>query len=98
MPKRQTVTDFGAREGELKQGVLKVAVIAGGAAGNHTVTGIRVGDELVSVIHVAGAGTDVTDIANLTSEFSVSADDTINNTGGTSSAGGKLLIHYIDRT
>ncbi len=68
------------------------AVVAGGAAGNFTVTGISVGDEIVSVIHHNG-----TTVQNLTGEFSVSAADTINNTGGTATAG-TLVIQYRDLT
>lgn len=78
------------------------AVISGGVAGNHTVTGIRVesasalggGDDLVSVIRHIGAGTAVTDISDLTSEFTITADSTINNTGGTNTTGSKLQVLY----
>lgn len=98
MPKTHVTTPHGSREGTLVTGLLKVAVIAGGSAGNRTVTGIATADELVSVLHIAGAGTDVTDIEDLTSEFSITAANTINNTGGTSSASGKLLVIYLDRS
>lgn len=80
----------------VKGSFLKAAVISGGSAGAHTVTGITTSDELVLVLQVAGAGTDVTDIADLTSEFSITAGDTINNTGGTDTTGGKLLVLYLD--
>ena len=83
----------------LKGGVpLKMAVVAGGAAGDHTVTGIATDDQIVEVMYFAGAGTDVTDVADLTSEFSISAANTINNTGGTATTGGKLIVRYIDKT
>lgn len=82
----------------LAAGLLKTAVVAGGAAGNFTVIGIAVGDKLVQVLYLAGAGTDVTDVADLTSEFSVTATNTINNTGGTASTGGKLVVLYMDLT
>ena len=82
-------------EGAIKRDGLTQAIIAGGAAGDHTVTGIKTRDTLISVFHAAGAGSDVTDVADLTSEFSISAADTINNTGGTSSAGGKLIVSYL---
>lgn len=61
-------------------------------------TGIATADQLVLVLHLAGAGTAVTDIADLTSEFTISAANTINNTGGTASSGGKLLVLYLDLT
>lgn len=70
--------------------------ISGGAAGDHTVTGITTSDILTHVIYFAGAGSTVTDMIDLTSEFSISAADTINNTGGTATTGGKLLVMYMD--
>ena len=90
---------FGDRNVDIvKGGFLGKAVTSGGAAGDHTVTGINTGDELFLVLYVAGAGTDVTDIADLTGEFSITAADTINNTGGTATTGGKLLALYYDLT
>lgn len=65
---------------------LNSAVIAGGAAGNLTVTGITVYDKLKVVNNVAAAG------ANLASEFTITAADTINNTGGTNTTGMTLLV------
>lgn len=76
--------------------LIRVAVVAGGSAGNFTVTGIATADTLVSVLHLAGAGSDVTDVADLTAEFTVSAANTINNDGGTASTSGKLLVIYQD--
>lgn len=86
------------RSAPAAKAVLTAAIISGGAAGDHTVTGIATTDKLVMVLHLAGAGSDVTDIEDLTSEFSISAADTINNDGGTSSASGKLLVLYLDRS
>lgn len=63
-----------------------VATIAGGAAGDHTVTGITVYDRLLAVVDVSAAG------ANLVGEFSITAADTINNDGGTDTTGAVLLI------
>lgn len=59
--------------------------IIGGAAGNHTVTGIKVGDVLKAVL-------DLTDGVDLTSEFTISATDTINNTGGTVTTADLILV------
>ena len=71
---------------------LRQVRIAGSAAGNHTVTGIALGDELISVIHhTQGAA-----MADLTSEFTVSAANTINNTGGTDTSSDDLLVTYWD--
>ena len=67
------------------------ATIAGAAAGDHTVTGIKTTDELVAVVHVddtTHAGTDKT------SEYTISAADTINNTGGTASTGAHVVVAY----
>ena len=74
------------------------AVIAGGAAGNLTVTGIATTDELISVTQFVGAGVAVTDVSDLTSEFTITAANTINNTGGTNTTGNKLLVLYRDKT
>lgn len=60
-------------------------VADGAVAGDVTVTGIAIADKLVSVINL----TDGTDI---TSEFTISAADTINNTGGATTAGDTLLV------
>lgn len=79
-----------------KGGFLGKGVVTGGAAGDHTVTGIATTDELVLVLYFVGAGTDVTDITDLTSEFTITAANTINNTGGTATTGGKLLVLYLN--
>lgn len=81
-------------EGAIPRNAVKTTIIAGGAAGNHTVTGIKTRDTLVAVLH-----SDYTDASetgqNLTSEFSISAADTINNTGGTDTTGGFLVVTYL---
>lgn len=61
-------------------------IVAGATAGDVAVTGIKTTDKLISVLDIAG--TDLTD------EFSITADDTINNVGGTSSATSQLLVSY----
>lgn len=63
-------------------------VVSGGAAGDITVTGIKEEDSLKSVINL-------TDGADLTDEFSITDDDTINNGGGTATTGDDLLVLYI---
>lgn len=78
--------------------LLKMAVVAGGAAGNITVTGIATADTLVGVLRMVGAGTDVTDATDLTSEFTITAANTINNAGGTATTGSKLVVFYQDNT
>ncbi len=79
------------------------AVIAEGAAGNHTVTGIATADTLLAVVGFtvvlseAAPNTIAFTAQDLTSEFSISAANTINNTGGTSLADGWALVLYLDR-
>lgn len=81
---------------------LRFGVIAEGAAGNHTVTGIRPEDKLIAVVGFTvvlseGAPNTIAITAqDLTSEFTISADDTINNTGGTSLVDGWALVVYLD--
>lgn len=63
------------------------AAIAGGAAGNLTVTGITTSDTLVAVLNLTAGG-------NLTSEFTITATNTINNALGTDTTGLILLVVY----
>ena len=80
------VIDFQASAGG---GPVAQALIAGGIAGNHTVTGIAVGDTIISVIHnTAGA------LADLTGEFTIDSADTIDNVGGTDTSSDQLLVTY----
>lgn len=83
---------------KLPTGALKSTVIAGGAAGDHALAGVAAGDELVSVLQHVGAGVDVTDIAELVAEFSITGAGTINNAAGTDTTGDKLHILWVDRT
>lgn len=75
------------------EGGQTTASVAGGAAGDHTVTGITTDDEILEVISentTSGVST------NLTSEFSITGTNTINNAGGTSTAGAVLFVRYLD--
>lgn len=80
------------------ENVINVAVVVGAAAGNVTVTGIKAADRLLSVREVdftLAEGTPNTRtwaVADRTSQFSVTADNTINNTGGASTADKLLLV------
>jgi len=88
----QTITHFGGIN-------LKTFPVAGAAAGNLTVTGITTDDRLVSVVGfilVEGAPNTLT-ILDLTSEFTITAANTINNTGGTASTAGMLFVTYLDK-
>lgn len=83
---------------------VRITPVAGGAAGNLTLTGIRDGfDRILSVIHLTLTLTDGTPnvtllwaMADLTSEFSIAADDTIDNTGGTATTTDLLLVMWYD--
>jgi len=66
-------------------------LVAGAAAGNLTVTGIKKGDNLIIVQDLGVAS------ANIASQFTVTADDTINNTGGTSTATHNVLVVWEQR-
>lgn len=58
----------------------------GAAAGNVTVAGVKSTDELLLVESLAFDTGVPNAVADLTDEFSVTANNTINNTGGTSTA------------
>ena len=81
-------------EGTIAPDAFHQTIVAGAAAGNVTVTGIHVGDRLVSVLKL-----DMTDASetgsDLTSEFTVTATNTIHNTGGTASTGGFLIVSWF---
>jgi hypothetical protein len=79
-------------------GFAKHKLVAGAAAGNVTVAGIKVGDELNEVVYFVGAGTAVTTVSDLTAEFSITGADTINNGSATSSTGGVLLVRWTKLT
>lgn len=112
MARSDVVVPFGSNEGTIQAGkvttamladdavtkakvgeqLIKAALIAGGAAGDHTVTGIAVADNLIMVLHyTTGAA-----LADLTSEFTISAANTINNDGGTATTSDQLLVLYQD--
>jgi adhesin HecA-like repeat protein len=79
--------------------LIQTAVVAGAAAGDVTVTGIKLDDKICGVIVLDRNATaaNIT-LAALTSEFKVTAADTINNTGGTSSSGDALLVIWQTST
>lgn len=68
--------------------------IAGGTAGDHTVAGIKIGDQLVSVMHHSTAALS----ADLTSEFTIKGDGVINNTGGTDTSADFLIVTWMSWT
>lgn len=72
---------------------LQIKIVAGGAAGNLTLTGISTADVLKSVIQFDAS---VPSLIDRTAEFSITAADTINNTGGTNTTGDFLQVIYFD--
>jgi len=91
------ITKLGDTRGMINQVSpwLKFFPVAGGSAGNITVTGIAVDDELLSVLEVDFTTPSITE---LKAEFSVTAANTINNTGGTDTSGNFLVVVYHDKT
>ena len=84
---------------ELSGGFLACKTVTGAAAGDVTVTGIATGDELVAVLRFnKDATASNIDMTTLTGEFTITGTDTINNAGGTSSAGDTLIVLWLDLT
>jgi hypothetical protein len=77
---------------------LKQKFVKGGAAGNLTVTGVEVGDPIYWVTGVGKYSANLFIATNLdfTSEFSITAADTINNTGKSATSGWILAVGWGD--
>lgn len=73
----------------------KYLVADGAAAGNVTVTGVATTDTLLFV-GVFTTKASIATFADLTAEFTITAANTLNNTGGTSTANNQLLV-VVDR-
>jgi len=74
-------------------------VIAGGTAGDHDVAGIVSGDELDGVLYVAKGAENLTAVTDVYSEYSINATaGKISNWDGSTSAGGYLIVAWLDRT
>jgi hypothetical protein len=75
-------------------GVAQVTTfIKGGAAGDHTVSNIETTDTLLAVQAISwDTDGDVDEVTGLLSEFTISAADTINNTGGTNTSDMLLAV------
>lgn len=93
----KVAADAAIAPSKLGSGAIKSTIIAGGIAGDHTVTGIAVGDNLVAVLFVDATDASET-YSDLTAEFSIAGGDTINNAAGTDTSGGGLVVIYEDRT
>jgi hypothetical protein len=85
---------MGIIQGAIPRDAVRTTVIPGGAVGDHSVGGVKPRDRLVSVLFVdftdaTGGATD------LTSEFTITADETINNAGGTDTTAGHLIVTWL---
>lgn len=87
----------GVGQANLPTGFLNVDLINGGTAGNLTLTGVAVGDELAFVGQFVTAASIAT-FSEITSEFTITAPNTINNGGGTNTSSNQLMVIWIDRT
>lgn len=69
---------------------LRMAIISGGAAGAHAVAAIKNRDILQQVGYFTGSTN--TGGGDLTSEFHIAADGSIDNTGGTDTTGKLIYV------
>src|SRR6266550_4663035 len=76
-------------------GAFNHLLVNGAVAGNVTVSGITTGSTLLEVLHHVYTAGVLTNITDLTSEFTITATNTINNTGGTSSNTNKLMVRWV---
>lgn len=81
---------------------LKIDIIQGGAAGDHTLAAITAQDEIAFVGHWTTAveatyGFTSTSLADLTSEFTAGAG-VINNAAGTATTNDQLFVVWLDRS
>lgn len=75
-----------------------IGVGIGAGAGNVTVAGVSVGDKLLKVIAVGFTTSAVVNaVTDLTTQFTITAANTINNTGGTSTADKTVLVLYAQK-
>lgn len=77
----------------------KQRFVKGGAAGNLTVTSIAVGDAILWVTGVSkySGNLFLATTVDFTSEFSITAANTINNTGGTATTNWILAVGWDDQ-
>ena len=80
---------------EKDKSLIQSFAVTGGAAGELTCTGIKKGDELISVVNL-------TDLSDITSEFRANTDrgiirkdDIVDNTGGATTTTDSLLVLWF---
>mgnify|MGYP003653143074 FL=1 len=86
--------ESGAVTGAKITNPIKIALVAGAAAGSITVSGVGVSDELIGVFQ-QHATTKL--LSDLSTEFSIVKADTISNTGGSSTNTHTLLVFYLSK-
>ena len=64
----------------------------GGSAGDLTVAGVKTTDRILLVQSLTLSAGAPSAVADLTSEFTITAANTVNNTGGTSTAGAFVAV------
>lgn len=73
----------------------KVTLVDGGAAGDLTLTGITTSDTLLFA-GLFETKASIATLADLTAEFTITATNTINNTGGTATTDDQLFVMWHD--
>lgn len=68
--------------------LIRTTIVAGGTAGDLTISGLDKDDELCGVL-------DITNGVDYFSEFSVVGNETINNAGGTDTTGASLIVTWL---
>lgn len=67
----------------------------GDNAGDHTVPGIIATDQIAKIRAIEFVGGAPTNVHDLTSEFSVTGDDTLNNAGGTDTSNMLVIGTFV---
>jgi len=80
---------------------LRITPVKGGSAGDFTVAGIATVDKILGISQIefettASANVEISTVADLTTEFTISGAATINNTSGTDTTGALLLVMWAD--
>lgn len=73
---------------------IAIAVIDGGAAGDHTVPGpLNAADDLISVRHLT---VDFVTNADITAEFTITGPELVNNAAGTDTTGDFIVLTWAE--
>lgn len=82
---------------------VRQTILPGAAAGNYALAGVRKDDRLLTVTLVkltlteGAPNTLAWTTADLSGEFTITANNTIANAGGTSGVGGFLVVQWYDQ-